>query len=539
MKRVIQFSRARYFFFGFSALLILIGIAGYVINHGLNLGVDFKAGIAFQFQVAPASFTVQYNGEDKAEISIPAGEQALTSPGDIIFTITNSKNGTRQNFPFRYADYKTVQNLIDAIGKVPGVVATPRGDVSEAPTNLLPLPRPANISGTPFTINLAPGPGRGVAASIAEVRALLPTLGEFTLTAVGPASNQEFITRVPVTPGTNEATFQQDTEKALMSILEGKYGAGQVILKSTDFVGARMAQSLMSQTIWLVLIAIVLILLYMIFRFHPAIYGIAAVLGIIHDALIMLSFDAVFRVEIDAGTIAAILTILGYSINDTIVNFDRARENNKLMRGTTLRTILDTSVSQTLGRTFITSGATLLTVIALFILTTGTIRNFALNMIVGIVEGTYSTFISAFIVIEWTNWRTRRQKAGELAKYGISTTTTPEEREARAASQEAEEPGEEVEPEVIAAEEAEAAADAPGGVPAQVGAQAEAARPVSAVVGATAAGGSAAGGSAALAQPGEGAAAQAAAQQRPAPANVVAMGHSGSRKNKKHKRRHH
>ena len=140
-----------------------------------------------------------------------------------------------------------------------------------------------------------------------------------------------------------------------------------------------------------------------------------------HDALVMLGFDAVFRVEIDAGTIAAILTILGYSINDTIVNFDRARENNSSCAGRILRTILDTSVSQTLGRTFITSGATLLTVIALFILTTGSIKNFALNMIVGIVEGTYSTFISAFIVIEWSNWRDKKRKAGDLAKYGIAS----------------------------------------------------------------------------------------------------------------------
>ncbi len=253
-------------------------------------------------------------------------------------------------------------------------------------------------------------------------------MGEFSLTAVGSPANQEFITRIPVAAGASETSFQQDTQKALLQILEGKYGQGQIILKSTEFVGARMAQSLASQTIWLVLMAVLLILLYMTFRFHPWIYAAAAVLGILHDALVMLSFDAVFRVEIDAGTIAAILTILGYSINDTIVNFDRARENNTLMRGESIRTILDTSVTQTLSRTFITSGATLLTVIALFILTSGTIRNFALNMIVGIVEGTYSTFISAFIVIEWTKWRAGqahdrraeevRDRLGGTARHG-------------------------------------------------------------------------------------------------------------------------
>ncbi|MGO9308256.1 MAG: protein translocase subunit SecF [Spirochaetia bacterium] len=514
MKRVIRFSRARYWFFGFSSLLILIGIAGYIVNKGLNLGVDFKAGIEFQFQVAPASFTVQYAGPDKTEISIPAGEQALTSPGDIIFTVTSSKDGSRKTFPFRYSGYATVRDLTDAITKsVAGVTVTMKGDPSASPSELEPLPRPADITNAPYTINRAPGPGRGAEATITDVRALLPALGEFSLQAVGSAVNQEFITKVPVPAGTSEATFQQDTEKALMQVLEGKYGAGQVILKSTTFVGARMAQSLATQTIWLVLIAVALILLYMTFRFHPWIYAAAAVLGILHDALVMLSFDAVFRVEIDAGTIAAILTILGYSINDTIVNFDRARENNTLMRGESLRTILDTSVTQTLSRTFITSGATLLTVIALFILTSGTIRNFALNMIVGIVEGTYSTFISAFIVIEWTRWREGKRKTGELKKYGIGASEkpllAPVEEEAEVEEQE---PGAEEAPAAFVPESVSgslgvlAAETAGGAVPleaARTGGEAPAPRVVA------------------------------------APANVAFPGQTGSRKHKKHRRRHH
>jgi preprotein translocase subunit SecF len=507
MKRVIQFSRGRYYVFAVSALLILIGVAGFIVNHGLNLGVDFKAGVSYQFQVAPVSFTVEYAGPDKAEISIPAGSQALTSPGDIILTVTNLKNGTKEPYPLRYADYKTVRDLMAAITKIPGMTAVLKGDGGASPSSLLPLPRPADITGVPFSINLAPGPGRGAEADIAQVRSLLPPLGEFTLQAVGAPANQEFITRIPVAAGASEGTFQQDTQKALLQILEGKYGVGQVILKSSDFVGARMAQSLASQTIWLVLIAVVLILLYMIFRFRPAIYGIAAVLGILHDALVMLSFDAVFRVEIDAGTIASILTILGYSINDTIVNFDRARENNNLMRGSSLRTIMDTSVSQTLGRTFITSGATLLTVIALFILTTGSIKNFALNMIVGIIEGTYSTFISAFIVIEWSNWRDRKRTAGELSKYGIVASQRPGDAPspaplpAESAEADAEDGEEEAAPEAMAQ----------GQLPGE---------PATAMAGAPAA---------PAGQPG---------QQRPSSFNAF-PGQPGSRKNKKHKRRHH
>jgi preprotein translocase subunit SecF len=514
MKRVIQFSRARYFFFGFSGLLLVLGIIGFILNHGLNLGVDFRAGVSYQFQVAPASFAVQYSGPDSVVLSLPAGEQAITSPGDIIFTVQSAKDGTKQTYPFRYANYKTVKDLLDAIGaQVPGVTGQLKGDPSVAPTSLLPLPRPVDITHAAATINEVPGKG-GVQTSISEMRSLLTSMGiEYDLQAVGAPQNQEFISLIPVADKDNEASFQQDTEKALLKVLEGKYGTGQVILKSTDFVGARMAQSLASQTIWLVFIAVILILLYMMFRFRPWIYAVAAVLGILHDALIMLSFDAVFRVQVDAGTIAAILTILGYSINDTIVNFDRARENVKLMRGSSLRSILDTSVTQTLSRTFITSGATMLTVVALFILTSGTIKNFALNMIVGITEGTYSTFISAFIVIEWTTWRDRRRKSGELQKYGIASEKTVE-----AAALEAAEEEEEVAAEdVVEQADADQVAVEVGGADLASGEQ-----------------------SAQAADGAEGQGAAAAHDANRPVGNVAAFsGHSGSRKNKKHKRRHH
>ncbi len=271
MKRVIRFSRARYWFFGFSSLLILIGIAGYIVNRGLNLGVDFKAGIEFQFQVAPASFTVQYAGLDKTEISIPAGEQALTSPGDIIFTVTSAKDGSKRSYPFRYSAYATVRDLADAITKgVSGVTVDMKGDPAASPADLEPLPRPADITNAPYTINRMPGPGRGAETSIADVRALVAVPGRVHPAGgrlPGPTRSSSRRSRSRRVPA--KSTFQQDTQKALMQTLEGKYGAGQVILKSTTFVGARMAQSLATQTIWLVLIAVALILLYMTLPVPP------------------------------------------------------------------------------------------------------------------------------------------------------------------------------------------------------------------------------------------------------------------------------
>jgi preprotein translocase subunit SecF len=426
MKRVIQFSKARYFFFAFSVLLVLIGVAGYIVNRGFNLGVDFKAGIALQFQVAPASFTVQHIGPEKAEISIPAGEEALTSEGDIIITLTNTKDGSRKSYPFRYSSFASVRELTAAVAQVPGLTVQPVGNLDAVPTQLLPLTRPQDITDKPAYINLSPGPGRGVQTDLADMRSTLAPLGQLELQVVGAPINQEFMTRLEAK--TEDPNFQTTTENTLRRLLEQKYGAGQVILKSTNFIGRRVAQSLGTQAIWLVLVAVALILIYMMFRFHPPIYAVAAIIGIMHDALVMLSFDAVFRVEIDAATIAAVLTILGYSINDTIVIFDRVRENKNLMRGSPLRSILDTSVTQTLSRTFITSGATLLTVIALFALTSGSLKFFSLNMIVGIIEGTYSTFISSFIVLEWTRFMDRRRKTREMEKYGIGSAAEHQEK---------------------------------------------------------------------------------------------------------------
>lgn len=513
MKRVIHFQRTRYWFFALSAALIATGVLFYVFRGGLNLGVDFKAGIALQFQVAPASFALQYSGPGKAEITIPAGEQALTAPGDVILTVT-APDGARQAFPFRYADYATVQALADAVGQVPGVTVELKGSGSASPSRLVPLTRPADVTGKPFTINIMPDAGSSMQAAMADVRSLLAPLGQFDLQAVGRPANQEYIVRMEAKEG--EADFQSRMESSVVGLLAERYGADQVILKRTDFVGPRLAGLLGRQSIWLIVVALVLIQVYMAFRFK-IVYAVAAVAALVHDALIMLAFMAVFRVEVDAGTIAAILTIIGYSINDTIVIFDRVRENQPLMRGASLETLLDTSVTQTLSRTFITSGATLLTVVALFVLTSGSMKNFALAMIVGIFEGTYSTvFIASPIVLEWENARERRRKRRELEKYGVGGA--PQAREARQA----------VEAEAQAEPGEEAPALGTDGLPAQEAAMADEAQPVPAAQAASPDG-------QAAAQTASGA----TAPQAPVATSPDARrAWAGSRRHKKHRRGH-
>src|SRR4030042_134617 len=138
MKRVIPFSNARFVFFAISAALIATGIVGYVVNGGFNLGVDFKAGVALQFQVAPASFSLKYTGQDKAEASIPSGEQALTAQGDFIVTLIAQPSGDKRIFPFKYTEYPTIQALADGLAKIQGIEVVLEGDPGAATARIVP-----------------------------------------------------------------------------------------------------------------------------------------------------------------------------------------------------------------------------------------------------------------------------------------------------------------------------------------------------------------------------------------------------------------
>jgi preprotein translocase subunit SecF len=255
-----------------------------------------------------------------------------------------------------------------------------------------------------------------VKASIGEVRATLGPVGRFDLQVVGGPQDQEFVIKVLAPKVDSE--FQNRTEAQILDLLSTKFGRANVTVQESNFVGPRYARELFTQTIWILLVAIILILIYAAFRFR-FIYGMAAVLCLVHDALFMLAVTAVFRIEFTTTTVAAVLTIIGYSINDTIVIFDRVRENRGILREADLGTILNTSISQTMGRTILTSFTVFLSIIALYLIGSGDIKNFALLMLVGIFEGAYSTiFIASPIVYMWTRGLDRRRKGRELAKYG-------------------------------------------------------------------------------------------------------------------------
>ena len=180
-----------------------------------------------------------------------------------------------------------------------------------------------------------------------------------------------------------------------------KGGVGPFKREGTVIVGPVVGEQLKRQGTLATVLALAGILIYIALRFQFS-FAVGAVVATIHDLLVTLSFLVFFDYDITLNVIAAILTITGYSVNDTIVVFDRVRENMRSMRRDRLDHIVNVAVNQTLARTIITAGTTLLSVVALYLFGGEVLKGLAFTMIVGIISGTYSTiFIAAAIAILW------------------------------------------------------------------------------------------------------------------------------------------
>ena len=461
MKRVIHFSRYRYIMIPISLAAILLGLVYYFVR-GINLGIDFRGGMSMQIQVAPVAMTLSATGDAKVEASSYSGEREILGGAAIGFTVT--KGADSQSFRFSYAAYPTLSSLAEAVRTVPGVTATVVGDPGLASGRLLPVDFPVDITQSPLSLNYTLESAEQIYATTGQMRGALQSLGDFDLQTLGALVDQQFILKMGV-PAENEAEFRNTIAARVQELLGSTYKAGEIIIRKTDFVGPSLAGELTTQTISLVGVALALMLIYLSFRFKFE-YALACVLCVIHDSAVMVTFVLLLGVEFSTSIIAAILTIIGYSVNDTIVIFDRVRENQGLMRDSDERLIFDTSLSQTLGRTLITSFVTLLSVVALYVFTSGSLKDFSLVLIVGIVVGSYSTiYIASPIVMGWHSAAKRIQRRQEAKKFG---TALPKERQERRVEEEAEP--------VDGAEAAQGSASAAGAVTAAPGAAPEGAR---------------------------------------------------------------
>ena len=192
---------------------------------------------------------------------------------------------------------------------------------------------------------------------------------------------------------------------AVVSSLNSGFVLGNFAIRNVEVVGPKVGAQLRRQAFFATLYALAGMLVYIAFRFEW-VYGVAAVIAVFHDVLITLGFFALFHYEISLTVIAALLTLVGYSMNDTIVIFDRVREDLRLMRKDSFPDVVNKAINQTLSRTILTSGLTFLTVLVLFLLGGEVLRPFSFAMVVGVVVGTYSSFgIAAPIVVWWNKYR--------------------------------------------------------------------------------------------------------------------------------------
>ncbi|HZU08415.1 MAG TPA: protein translocase subunit SecF [Pseudacidobacterium sp.] len=185
-------------------------------------------------------------------------------------------------------------------------------------------------------------------------------------------------------------------------------------IRNVEIVGPQVGAQLRNQAMWAILYSLLGMLVYLWFRFE-LIYGVAAVVAVFHDTLITVGAFSLTNQEISLTVIAAILTLVGYSMNDTIVVFDRIRENLRMSRREPLADLVNRSINQTLSRTVLTSGLTFLTVLSLYLFGGEVLHGFSFALVVGILIGTYSSIaVAAPMLVAYQDWRQRRGKAAVL-----------------------------------------------------------------------------------------------------------------------------
>lgn len=222
--------------------------------------------------------------------------------------------------------------------------------------------------------------------------------------------NNQIIVRTPPVQNDEEAMRQDD---AIRAELEKLYGAdyGPITDLGRETVGPVVGGQLRSSAINALVLGIILILIYITIRYEFR-FAVAAIVALIHDVVMLTGFMALLRLELDSSFVAVVLTVIGFSVHDTIIIFDRIRENMKLHRRANFADTVNASLLQTLGRSIYTVATTLFTLTALAVFATDSIRVFAIAMIIGIVLGAYSSIFNASqIVVVWERYSARKRAA--------------------------------------------------------------------------------------------------------------------------------
>jgi preprotein translocase SecF subunit len=367
----------RNWYFAFSALLTIPGLI-FILIGGLRPSIDFTGGTEWEVRYA--------DRPSAAEMRTALAE--LGHPDALVAEL-----------PDGFLRIRTEPiDLIPAETPAP----SPSASVSVAPSASATASAPASASPTVgATESASPSASESVEASPS------PSPGESVEASAPPsASESAEPTQAPIAEGTEFAGLEAD--------LEDRFGAGDPRLVRT--VGPIIGAELIRSSAILIIIGELFILAYLWLRFGFR-FGTAAIVALLHDVILVVGTFAIlgyfFNVEFDALFVTALLTIIGFSVHDTIVVFDRIRENRIRHAGESLGAIVNHSILQTIGRSIITSLTVVVTLGALLLLGPPTIRTFALALLLGVVSGTYSSIFNASqILVAWDEWA-RRRKARE------------------------------------------------------------------------------------------------------------------------------
>ncbi len=379
-------SKAKYFA-TLSGCLLLIGLIAAIYHGGLHYGIDFEGGtqVMVRFSSAPPIGQIRKAldtaGLKNNEVTSSSDISNANSRNDVMIRVGQNGKGEVES---EDAENAAKQTVLTALEKNFGAPTSDKPDF-----NAVAVPDLANYLTRRDPLMLQTSAGDRY-TQLAQA-----------LTAARDRDHAGIVTNFDQLSGIGGANA------AVIAALKDGYSLNNFSVLNAQVVGPTVGAQLRRQAILATLYALAGMLIYVAFRFEW-IYGTAAVIAVFHDVLITLGFFCLFysHFEISLTVIAALLTLVGYSMNDTIVIFDRVRENLRLMRREPMPVIINRSINQTLSRTILTSGLTFLTVFLLFVFGGQVLRSFSFAMVIGVVVGTYSSFgIAAPIVVIWTKWR--------------------------------------------------------------------------------------------------------------------------------------
>ena len=389
--------KAKYFY-ALSGILLLAGWTSVFLNHGLRYSIDFKGGTNVDVRFAQPPNIDQ----------IRSGLTSQGLGGSEIQSISGGALGAKSNEVLIFVEQKgqgdealdqARAQVITALNSIYGVRDASKPDFNAATPSAL-------------AAKLNEADPLHLSTNAAD---RYPQLAKKIL-----AYRDD--TKGGVISSFDELSGADGVTPQVLATLKSDYALGSFAIRNVEVVGPKVGGELRRQAIFVTLYALGGMLVYIAFRFEW-VYGAAAVLAVFHDVLITLGFFSLLKFEISLTVIAALLTLVGYSMNDTIVIFDRIRENNRLLRRESFADVVNKSINQTLSRTILTSGLTFLTVLVLFLMGGQVLRAFSFALVVGIVVGTYSSFgIAAPLVVAWNRWRGQQ---GAIASPGPAAGNKP------------------------------------------------------------------------------------------------------------------